>query len=450
MHEQKHLPKPIDVQSKATISSEHLDINSEPGTDLLRTGVSHTTFTPLHQASDLLQLQRSVGNRTVGQLLHSHHPRSIVTNAVQRGGPEESAQTTPAPGVLNPAEQAFLNQTVEAASRVALAAGKFSAWLSAVTIPYAEAWNDHRTTLQSASQSAKDANALVLGVILASIPGGVGGMVGRTMQGLGMGVALVDGIKDLAKYGLRSAASTAISDLSRSRPSSLSWAGDVEPAPDSGATSPGSPRSSPAPAGQTRSGGADPDDITSVLESPRSCQPPPVGADPANITSIAGAPRSGAAFERMPPNPLVWQNATNRRTEEEVLNPAREIVLSWQHRVNNHDATFDYAFDPVDAVNNSLKLNNVSLFNLADPPGDLKLAFERGFLRDWIDSEAFRVFASHSQFAWGKIADKLEAYGIRIGFTDVRAYMGRVVNLGVRANNRRARSLASGLMLPPL
>ena len=36
------------------------------------------------------------------------------------------------------------------------------------------------------------------------VPGGAGGGIGEAMQNLGAGVVMVDGVKDLAKFGLRS------------------------------------------------------------------------------------------------------------------------------------------------------------------------------------------------------------------------------------------------------
>jgi len=115
---------------------------------------------------------------------------------VQRAPAGTAAPTGKAPerptGQLNSAEQAFLNRTVEANSTVGLAAGRFSGWLSAMTIPYAQAWNAHRAALASADVAAKDANTIVLGTVLAFVPGGIGGLVGKAMQYLDAGVPLLD------------------------------------------------------------------------------------------------------------------------------------------------------------------------------------------------------------------------------------------------------------------
>ena len=45
--------------------------------------------------------------------------------------------------------------------------------------------------------------------------------------------------------------------------------------------------------------------------------------------------------------------------------------------------------------------------------------YECGFLLDWMTSEAYRARVSNSPPSWMKAHDKLVAYGLSIGFTDV-------------------------------
>ena len=264
-----------------------------------------------------------------------------------------------------------MNRMTEANARLTLAAGRFSQWLSAMTIPYARAWSAHRTALQEADGAAKQANALVIGTILAFVPGGLGGALGarvsRAMQGLSQGAAVVDGVKDLAKFGLRTAGA--------------------------------------------------------------------IAATPASLRGFA-------------PDPLVWQNETNHRVELEVLNPSRAAIVEWMNKVNNHDPNFDYTQDPVAAINAAMHMNDgTSLFELTDPDSaTLAQLYEQGFLRDWINTEAFPTYLRNSQFSWGKFSDVIEAYGRRIGWAEARQYLGTVVNEAVAENNRRAVASGHGLI----
>jgi len=338
------------------------------------------------QAADLVVAGRSAAHLFAGVPAGGAAPDQVqrkVGTVVQRQppggaatGPAGAAPTgapSAAPGAMTPAQQAFFNRTVEANSAVGVCGGRFSAWLSSMTIAYANAWSAHQRGLQSAEQAAKDANALVIAVILAGAGGAVGGAVGDVFRNLGGGAAVVDGMKDLAKFASRSTG-TAAADL-------------------------------------------------------------------------AGRASGPSGLRAMPPNPLAWSQQINLRVEVEVLTPAREIVRGWQHALNTDPEHFDTSFDPVGAVNTTLTAAGRPLSTLEpEDSAALQVGFERGFLNDWIESQAFRGFVSLSQFSWGKARDKLIQYGLSIPMPDVQARLDAAVSRGVQDNNRRAMESGHGLI----
>jgi hypothetical protein len=367
---------------------EHAETQQRPDREALPPRASAPVAAPARGGAEvMLALQSSAGNQAVARML------AVRDRSLQRQPPSGSSTAAPAaPGQLSVEEQAFFNLTVEAGSRIALATGKFSSWLSSITIPYALAWTAHKNALKAADEASKNANAIVLGAVLAMIPGGVGGAIGKGMKNLGAGDWMVDGVKDLAKYGLREGGR--------------------------GATSPGS--------------------------TPHGASADPAGALPSTPST---APSGGQAFNAMPTDPLVWQNQTNQRAEAEVLTPAREHVAHWQRAVNTHDANFDLNFDPVQAVNDSLKLDGKSLFDLTDEAAEpLLKGYEKGFLNDWIMSEASAVYGRNSQFSWGKVRDKLISYGKSIGFDDIQTVLDSKVSADIDEHNKKVIASGHGLI----
>ncbi|MEH2027479.1 eCIS core domain-containing protein [Nostoc sp.] len=370
----------------------------------------------VHTGGDAVQMSRELGAQAFTHGSHiyygadkapakneltAHELTHLVqqTQSVQRvPNPSPQVINVPpqtinsAPGELSPEEQAFFNLTSEALTQVSLVESQFSAWLSSITIPYALAWTSHKNALKAADQAAKEANALLIGVVLAAIPGGVGGTVGNAMKNLGAGAALVDGVKDLTKYGLREAG--------RAVTKSPGSKGDADPA---GAR-------------------------------------PTIGGIPSS--SIQG----GSAFEAMPDDPLVWQNNTNKRSQNEVLIPAKQNILSWQNKVNNHDPNFQINFNPVEAIKSTLKLKvdkTFSLFSLPPIENNLKTSYEQGFLIDWINTEAAKSF-THVPSARDKAMDKLIKYGRSIGISDVDA---RLRQAGVLSSSEMSSVSAGGMMV---
>jgi hypothetical protein len=78
-----------------------------------------------------------------------------------------------------------------------------SAFIASLANAYARAWQHHVDVLKAQDVADRLSGELVLGAALALVPGGVGGLVGGVMTALGGGRFVVDGIKDLVKWGGR-------------------------------------------------------------------------------------------------------------------------------------------------------------------------------------------------------------------------------------------------------
>jgi hypothetical protein len=107
---------------------------------------------------------------------------------------------------ITPETQQFLNLCSQANTLADEAERRFSAWLSSVTVAYAQAWSDHTRVLKDIELQARLVNDLILNAALAFIPGGAGGLIGDSMKRLTTASFLIDGAKDLGKWGMRSGA----------------------------------------------------------------------------------------------------------------------------------------------------------------------------------------------------------------------------------------------------
>lgn len=74
---------------------------------------------------------------------------------------------------------------------------------------YTQAWQTHTSYLKAEQQVRDMAQQLTVGAALAFLPGGAGGVVGGILKKAGGGDFIVDGVKDLAKFGLRQAGGAA-------------------------------------------------------------------------------------------------------------------------------------------------------------------------------------------------------------------------------------------------
>jgi hypothetical protein len=100
----------------------------------------------------------------------------------------------------------FLDLCSQANTKVDLADRRLSAWLSGLTVAYAQAWAKHTAVLRDAEGQVRLVDDFILNAALAFIPAGVGGLIGNSMKRLGNGDFLVDGVRDLFKAGARSGA----------------------------------------------------------------------------------------------------------------------------------------------------------------------------------------------------------------------------------------------------
>jgi hypothetical protein len=105
----------------------------------------------------------------------------------------------------------FLALTNEVNTRIDLADRKTRAWLASLATSYRRAWKAHKDVLIAQDKQNLFAEELkrlplnfLLGAALAFVPGGTGGLIGARMRTAGSGDFMVDGVKDLWKWGLRS------------------------------------------------------------------------------------------------------------------------------------------------------------------------------------------------------------------------------------------------------
>jgi Domain of unknown function (DUF4157) len=120
-----------------------------------------------------------------------------VTSAQQQ-------QTASGPRALS--KQDFLNRCGQVNTIIDAADRGATAWLLSVALAYGDAWKNHTDTLKGQAENERLQQELILGAALAFIPGGVGGEIGAALKRCGSSDFIIDGVKDLAKYGGRSPA----------------------------------------------------------------------------------------------------------------------------------------------------------------------------------------------------------------------------------------------------
>ena len=97
----------------------------------------------------------------------------------------------------------FLESCSIATGRIQLASLNFSRWLSSITIAYGEGFESHNRVIDDIKADVKLKTDMILGFALAFLGGGAGGYVGGVMKSMAYSDFLIDGIKDLAKFGVR-------------------------------------------------------------------------------------------------------------------------------------------------------------------------------------------------------------------------------------------------------
>ena len=131
----------------------------------------------------------------------------------------------------------FLDAIEDADRYILLANLKAKAWLGSIGNAYYNAWDRHKKTLEaqradnSKSSIGELIGSLILDAALTFVTGGVGGLVAKKMKGIigkdpnNYGAFMLDGIKDLSKFGVKTAGGGAIGALKGDK------AGAVKPYP---------------------------------------------------------------------------------------------------------------------------------------------------------------------------------------------------------------------------
>jgi hypothetical protein len=109
---------------------------------------------------------------------------------------------------LTPESKAkFLESCNRATNTLMTAQIKFSGWLSDVSIAYARAFEEHNKILDDIAATQRLSDEMILGAVLAFVGGGVGGVAAglakKIMEDARGSEFVIDGIKDLAKFGVR-------------------------------------------------------------------------------------------------------------------------------------------------------------------------------------------------------------------------------------------------------
>jgi hypothetical protein len=303
--------------------------------------------------------------------------------------------------------QKFLNLCGEANTEVDLAARRFSAWLSSVCIPYNGAWGAHTSFVKEAGQATQLANDVLIQAALAFFPGGVGGIVGNAMKALGGGFAMVDGIKDLSKWLLRSGTVVGVTSSSISTgvpaqfkafpPNPSEWEHSVNMRVQS--------------------------ELAMATECIGIWQHSVNNRDPNFKADFDPAKEISAALYITHP-PLDELAAAAVRVEEwkQLVSDASKNLCS--QAMATASALAPTACMAGDAA--ALK----DLRPISKP--DWQLQFERGFIISWIDNHSASAASHSSNFANSGLASRLDAYGKGIGLPELGSYFVNVANRRMR------------------
>lgn len=148
--------------------------------------------------------------------------------------PPESAPPTELETHVEMSKDEFLSLTNQVNTIIDLADRSARAYLASLSLAYGKAYKTHTGLLKDQAESEKLASDLILGAALAFVPGGIGGIIGSSMKAAGSGDFIIDGIKDLAKWGMRTGAGLAAqsglgsSGLNAFPTDPLAWKGQEE------------------------------------------------------------------------------------------------------------------------------------------------------------------------------------------------------------------------------
>lgn len=201
-------------------------------------------------------------------------------------------------------KQEFLNFCGEANTKIDNAYKAARKWMIGLAIAYGNAYKKHTETLSGQAAKYRLLEGLVLGAALAFVPGGMSGVIGATMKKKQYGDFMIDGVKDLNKWGWR---------------------------------------------------------VAPTL--------PPSNSD---------------GLQAFPTDPLQWRNHVEENVEGESLAVGKTLE-GWQHKTNQNDPNFYRDFNPVEKVDEALKIADTKLEEL--PEVDHKATaddFERGMWTAWL------------------------------------------------------------------
>lgn len=137
--------------------------------------------------------------------------------------------------------------------------------------------------------------------------------------------------------------------------------------------------------------------------------------------------RVSASIKGMPASPNKWQNLVNERVSAE-MGEVSSNILKWRTAVTPEITTFDATFDPSAVVEKALvfktDLGVLPLMTLTEvDKGLLQRDFEKGFLVSWIELGA----VSNVPLSRDLARDKLHAYGLSLGMTDIDKLLDKYV-----------------------
>lgn len=147
----------------------------------------------------------------------------------------------------------------------------------------------------------------------------------------------------------------------------------------------------------------------------------------------------GQLFKPIPTNPLVWQNCTNQRAQEELAK-ATEALLSWQNSINQ-DENVDFGFDPVEKIRDALTIDGQSMLTLEPPDLNATMKkFEAAWLLIWIKRHWFETAIHLIPVTTKGHMDKIANYGKSLGLDGpkVKELMNDEDRRAYMENNERA------------
>jgi hypothetical protein len=103
-------------------------------------------------------------------------------------------------------KQRFINMCSQAIGKLGESHMNFSAYLSKLTLAYADAYKTHTTKIEAIGKAAAARDAFNCSLVLSFIPGGIGGGVGEMMKKMTSSAPIIDGVKEMSKFAPKVAA----------------------------------------------------------------------------------------------------------------------------------------------------------------------------------------------------------------------------------------------------